>query len=247
MFCFALSFLVLVSSRVSCCSTAELSLSISSTSPPALSFELPLPETSTWLSFSLQCSCVPYLWAMLWWRWCPHTHVDLSGEGKYYPSHILFLKKLIFSYFWLLFFFPPEVCRAWCRLFSMRSTHGRPSFRPCLATWRRPQLWYQSWQCWGRYNVTKSRILLSVVVILHCSKDIGVYSYTPPSTHSHISSPTHIHTQSHTCTHKMCFFDVTYSGLIYYYAALSHALKEVNKDLRLQLRVVCTNSIIVRH
>ena len=29
-----------------------------------------------------------------------------------------------------------------------------------------------------------------------------------------------------------------YSGLIYYYAALSHALKEVNKDLRLQLRVV---------
>ena len=31
---------------------------------------------------------------------------------------------------------------------------------------------------------------------------------------------------------------VQYSGFIYYYASLSHVLKEINKDLRLQLTVV---------
>lgn len=45
----------------------------------------------------------------------------------------------------------------------------------------------------------------------------------------------------YTCT---CSHVYTHSGLIYYYAALSHALKEVNKDLRLQLRVVI---LTIRH
>ena len=69
--------------------------------------------------------------------------------------------------------------------------------------------------------------------------------------HTHTTLPLslcHNHTHTHTslslsATITYTQFTLTHtthtdSGLIYYYAALSHALKEVNKDLRLQLRVV---------
>ena len=107
----------------------------------------------------------------------------------------------------------------------------------------------------------KATVVVPVMAVLRYS----VYSYImymymdSRLCYTHIHTPlslflsaTITHTHTHTtfslslslsATITYTQFTLTHtthtdSGLIYYYAALSHALKEVNKDLRLQLRVV---------